>query len=125
AKVRGEIYHLKAAGHRNWHKIDAVIGKVEAARAEGLPVTADMYTYHASSTGLDAFMPDWVKEGGHDAWVARLKDPAVRQQLIAELSETDESGNYIHVEAGRPENIILVSFKKDHLKPLTGKTLAE
>lgn len=125
ANIRGEIYHLKAAGHRNWHKLDAVIEKIEAARADGLAVTADMYTYHASSTGLDAIMPDWVKEGGHDAWVARLKTPEVRAQLIAELSETDATGNYLHVEAGKPENILLVSFKEEHLKPLTGKTLAE
>lgn len=125
AKIRGEIYHLKASGRGNWHKLDAVIEKIERARAEGLPVTADMYPYHASSTGLDAIMPDWVKEGGHDAWVARLKDPAIRRQLIAELSGTDDEGHYLHVEAGRPEHIILVSFKEDRLKPLTGKTLAE
>lgn len=125
AKVRGEIYHLKAAGRKNWQKLDAVVAKVEKARAEGLPVTADMYTYHASSTGLDAIMPDWVKEGGHDAWVARLKDPDIRRQLIEELSATDAEGFYKAVEAGKPENILLVSFKKDHLKPLTGKTLAE
>jgi N-acyl-D-amino-acid deacylase len=125
AKIRGEIYHLKAAGRKNWHKLDAVIEKVERARAEGLPVTADMYTYHASSTGLDAIMPDWVKEGGHDAWVKRLQDPDIRRQLIKELSATDEDGYYRVIEAGKPEHIILASFKKDHLKPLTGKTLAE
>jgi len=125
AKIRGEIYHLKAAGRKNWHKMDAVIEKIEEARAQGLPVTADMYTYHASSTGLDAIMPDWVKEGGHDAWVARLKDPRIRLQLIEELSATDPEGFYKTVEAGKPENIILVSFKTEKLKPLTGKTLAE
>lgn len=125
AKIRSEIYHLKAAGRKNWHKLDAVIEKMENARAEGLPVTADMYTYHASSTGLDAIMPDWVKEGGHGAWVERLQDPAVRDQLIRELSETDADGFYKNIEAGKPDQIILVSFKTDRLKPLTGKTLAE
>jgi N-acyl-D-amino-acid deacylase len=125
ANVRGEIYHLKAAGRKNWHKLDAVIEKVEAARAEGLPVTADMYTYHASSTGLDAIMPDWVKEGGHDAWVARLKNPDTRKKLLAEISPIDEDGFYRNIEAGKPENIILVSFKQERLKHFTGKTLAE
>ena len=79
AKLPAEIYHLKAAGKENWGKMDAAIAKVEQARAEGLHITADMYTYTAGSTGLDATMPPWVQEGGLEAWIERLKDPAIRK----------------------------------------------
>ncbi len=131
--VRGEIYHLKASGQRNWHKMDEVIRRIEAARAEGLPVTADMYTYHASSTGLDAIMPGWVQEGGHDAWVARLKDPDVRQRLMQEIVGLGDStadgngsvGENSYVEAGSADNILLGGFRNPDLKLLSGKTLAE
>jgi N-acyl-D-amino-acid deacylase len=131
--VRGEIYHLKASGRRNWHKMEEVIRRVEAARAEGLPVTADMYTYHASATGLDAIMPGWVQEGGHDAWVERLKDPAVRRRLMVEIVGLEDGaggaegvvGENSYVEAGSAENILLGSFRSEALKPLAGKTLAE
>ncbi|HUR28980.1 MAG TPA: D-aminoacylase, partial [Planctomycetota bacterium] len=91
AKIRAEIYHLKAAGEANWPKLDAVIAKVEAARAAGLAITADMYTYTAGSTGLDAAMPPWVQEGGLDAWCARLKDPALRARVAEEMrTPTDQ-----------------------------------
>ncbi|MCI0393976.1 MAG: D-aminoacylase [Chloroflexi bacterium] len=123
--ARGEIYHLKASGRANWHKLDEVIARVEAARAEGLPVTADMYTYHASATGLDAMMPPWVQEGGHDAWVRRLQDPAVRQRLIEEMSSDSLSWESSYHEAGSAEGVLLASFKSEALKPLTGKSLAE
>lgn len=123
--VRGEIYHLKASGHRNWHKLDKVIARIEAAQAEGLQITADMYTYHASATGLDAAMPGWVQEGGHDAWVERLRDPAVRQRLIAEMSVTGGEWENSYHEAGSPENVLLTAFKNDALKHITGKSLAE
>lgn len=131
--VRGEIYHLKASGQRNWHKMDEVIRRVEAAQAAGLPITADMYTYHASATGLDAIMPGWVQEGGHDAWVARLRDPEVRRRLMREIVGLGEDSAYgngavgenSYVEAGSAENILLGSFRSEALKPLMGKTLAE
>jgi N-acyl-D-amino-acid deacylase len=123
--ARGEIYHLKASGRRNWHKIDEVIERVEAARAAGLPVTADMYTYPASSTGLDSIMPAWVQEGGHDAWVRRLQDPELRRRVIEQITSGDPEWGSSYQEAGRPENIILVGFRNEALKPLTGKTLAE
>ena len=84
AGLRGEIYHLKASHPRNYDKLDEVIAVVEAARAEGVPITADMYTYHASSTGLNYDFPAWVKEGGHEAFVGRLRDPELRQRVVAE-----------------------------------------
>jgi N-acyl-D-amino-acid deacylase len=119
-----EIYHLKAAGKDNYHKLGKVFDLVEAAQAAGLPITADMYTYTAGSTGLYATMPLWVQEGGHDAWVARLKDPEIRARVVAEMKQpTNEWENY-YVGAG-PENILLVGFDTEELRPLTGKTLQE
>jgi N-acyl-D-amino-acid deacylase len=113
APIRGEIYHLKMSHKRNWDKLDEVIAHLEAARAEGLPVTADIYTYHASSTGLNYDFPAWVKEGGHEEFVARLQDGESRRRMIAET------------EMIPPEDILLVSFRNEDLRYLTGKTLAE
>lgn len=113
APARGEIYHLKMSHKRNWAKMDEVIARIEAARAAGLAVTADIYTYHASSTGLNYDFPSWVMEGGHDEFVARLRDPAMRQRVVDEA------------EMIPPEDILLVSFRNEELRPLTGKTLAE
>ncbi len=125
AKIGAEIYHLKATGRKNWDKMEKAIAKVNAARAEGMQITADMYTYPASATGLGATMPDWVQEGGHDAWMSRLKDPETRARLYQEMvTETDEWESSL-LGAGGAQNIILRSFKSEHLKPLIGKTLAE
>lgn len=119
-----EIYHLKAAGQSNWAKMDRVIAKVEAARAEGLRITADMYSYTAGATGLDAMMPPWVQEGGFDAWSTRLQDMSLRQRLIEEIS-TPQSWENLYLAAGTPDNVLLTGFKNPELKPLIGKTLTE
>jgi len=125
AGVPAQVYHLKAAGQENWPKLDSAIARIEAARAEGLQITADMYTYTAGATGLDASMPPWVQEGGHDAWAERLKDPAIRARVAREMrTPTDEWENFF-VAAGSPDRILLVGFSADSLKPLTGKSLAE
>ncbi len=124
AGIRAEIYHLKAAGQSNWNKLDRVIGKVEQAQHNGLEVTANMYTYTAGATGLDAAMPPWVQEGGHDAWVERLKQPALRRRVAREMSTPTDEWENLYLAAG-PEKTLLVGFKNDELKPLTGKTLAE
>jgi N-acyl-D-amino-acid deacylase len=125
AHVPAEIYHLKAAGKDNWGKLDAVIKEVEAARAQGLRITADMYTYTAGATGLDASMPPWVQEGGYDAWAARLRDAGVRERVIREMRTPSDQWENLLLGAGSPDRVLLVSFKNDALKPLTGKTLAE
>jgi N-acyl-D-amino-acid deacylase len=125
AGSRAEVYHLKAAGQANWHKLDAVIERIEAARAEGLAITADMYTYPAASTGLDAAMPPWAQEGGHRAWMARLGDPGLRARLRDEIARPADDWENLFVMAGSPENILLVGFKNEALKPLTGLTLAQ
>ena len=125
AGIRGEIFHLKAAGQANWEKLDAVIEVVESARAEGLDISTNMYTYTAGATGLDAAMPPWVQEGGHQAWVDRLKDPAIRRRVVREMSTPTDEWENLYLAAGSPENVLLVGFKNEALKPLTGKTLAE
>jgi N-acyl-D-amino-acid deacylase len=124
AQIPAEIYHLKAAGEANWPKMDEVIRKVEAARSEGLAITADMYTYVAGATGLDAAMPPWVQEGGHEKWVERLKDPAIRRRVRREMSTPSDTWENLLLMAGSPERVLLVGFRNDALKPLTGKTLA-
>jgi len=120
-----EIYHLKAAGVGNWPKMDTLIRKVEAARAEGLRITADMYTYEAGATGLDASMPPWVQEGGYDQWAARLKDPAIRRRVAREMTTPTDEWENLALSAGSPDKVLLVGFRADSLKHLTGKTLAE
>ena len=125
AGIHAEIYHLKAAGKANWSKLQALIEKVEAAQAEGLQITADMYNYTAGKTGLDAAMPLWVQEGGHDAWVTRLKDPAVRRRVRQEMAAPGADWENLYWAAGSADNLLLVEFRNDSLKPLTGKTLAE
>jgi N-acyl-D-amino-acid deacylase len=125
AGIHAEIYHLKAAGQSNWGKLNELIEHVEAAQAQGLDITADMYTYPASATGLDAAMPTWVQEGGYDAWVQRLKDPVVRQRVIEEMRTPSDKWDNGLLSAGSPDRVLLVGFKNAALKPLTGKTLAE
>jgi N-acyl-D-amino-acid deacylase len=119
-----EIFHMKAAGQPNWGKLDPAIAKVEAARAAGVRITADMYTYTAGATGLDAAMPPWVQSGGLEAWIARLKDPAVRARVIAQMRDPKAGYENLYLPAGA-EGTLLLAFKNDRLKPLTGKTLAE
>jgi len=125
ARVPAEIYHLKAAGEANWGKLPAVIERIEAARAAGLEITADVYVYTAGATGLDAAMPPWVQEGGHDAWVARLRDPAVRERLAHEMRTPTDAWENLYLAAGSADKVLLIGFKNPALKPLTGKTLAE
>ena len=125
AGLPAEIYHLKAAGRSNWHKMDQVIAMVEAARAEGVHITADMYNYPAGATGMDAAMPPDVQEGGHDAWVERLRNPAIRARVRREMRTPTDEWENLYLEAGTPDNILLVGFRQDSLKYLTGKTLAD
>ncbi len=120
-----QIYHMKPAGRENWHKSEPMLRKLWQARAEGLDVTANIYPYTAGATGLYATMPLWVQEGGHDAWVKRLKDPAIRARLVKEMRAEPVGWENLMHDAGGPENVLLLAFKNEKLKPLTGKTLAE
>jgi N-acyl-D-amino-acid deacylase len=125
AKVHAQAYHLKAAGQKNWPKMSQAIAKIEAARKAGLPISADMYPYTAGATGLDAAMPTWVQQGGIDGWVAQLKKPDVRQRVIAEMRDPNAKWESLLLAAGSPERVLLIGFKTEKLKPLTGKSLAE
>jgi len=118
-----EIYHLKASGKPNWGKLDAVIARIEKARAAGTRITADMYTYTAGATGLDAAMPPWVQDGGLEAWIEHLKDPATRARVIADMRDPKPSWENLALRAG-PDGTLLLAFKNAKLKPLTGRTLA-
>jgi N-acyl-D-amino-acid deacylase len=119
-----EIYHYKQAGKDNWGKIDAAIARVNDARAHGQRITADMYTYAASSTGFDAAFPTWMQDGGLEAWVKRLKDPALRARAVAEMKGPMGTEN-AKLVVDDPDKVLLVGFKTDKLKPLTGKSLGE
>jgi N-acyl-D-amino-acid deacylase len=125
AQVSAEIYHLKEAGRDNWGKLDEVIRHVQAAQGQGLHITADMYTYTAGATGLDASMPPWVQEGGYDEWAKRLKDPTVRKRVVEEMRNPSDKWENLLQATGSADRVLLVSFKNDALKPLTGKTLSE
>jgi N-acyl-D-amino-acid deacylase len=124
AGVPAEIYHLKAAGRDHWGKVDAALARVQEARQQGLRITADMYTYPAGATGLNATMPPWVQEGGYEAWVKRLKDPATRARLRKEMTTPTNEWENFFIGAG-PDGILLSGFKSQALKPLTGNTLSE
>jgi N-acyl-D-amino-acid deacylase len=125
AKLPAEIYHLKAAGQANWPKMNRVIETIESARRSGLKITADMYTYPAGATGLDASMPPWVLDGGYDAAYKRLADPDTRKKIAAAIRTPSADWENLYLAAGSPDRVLLVEFKSDALKPLTGKTLAE
>ena len=125
AKIPAEIYHLKVAGQKNWARLPEVIRKVEEARASGLNITADMYTYTAGATGLDAAMPPWVQEGGLEAWRKRLQDPAIRKRVRKEMREPDPKWDNLYLATGSPDEVLLIGFKNEKLKPLTGKTLGD
>ncbi len=119
-----EIYHLKQAGSGNWDKLDPIIARIEAARASGVRISADMYNYTAGATGLDAAMPPWVREGGYDQWAARLKDPATRAKVAAEMKHRPVGWDNLYFQAGSAEKVVFLAFKNPELKKYTGRTLA-
>ena len=125
ANIPAEIYHIKAAGKSNWPKVDALLAKIEAAQKEGVKIAADMYTYTAAGTGLDACLPPWTEDGGYPALFKRLRDPATREKIAAEVKTPSDAWENLYLAAGSPENILVVGFKSEKLKPLTGKSLAE
>lgn len=125
ANIPAEVFHLKMAGKPNWPKFADVVKRIEAARAAGLKITADMYNYTAGSTGLDAAMPPWVQEGGYQAWAARLRDPAIRERVRREMNDPSAKWENYFLAPGSPDKILLVGFKNEALKRYTGKTLGE
>jgi N-acyl-D-amino-acid deacylase len=124
ARIPAEIYHLKAAGEANWPKMPRVIAMIEQARRSGLRITADMYSYPAGATGLDASMPPWVLDGGYEEAFKRLRDPGIRKKIAAAIRTPSREWENLYLAAGSPERVLPVEFKSEALKPLTGKTLA-
>lgn len=124
AHIPAEIYHLKLAGESNWSKIDTVLATIKQANQNGLKITADMYTYTAGATGLDAAMPTWVQEGGLYEWIRRLQDPVIRKKVAAEMRKPGETWENLLLMAGSPDNVLLLGFANDSLKQYAGKTLA-
>jgi len=125
AEIPAEIYHFKSAGQANWPLFDQAVAMVEQARAEGLQITADVYTYPASATGLNATIPPWVQEGGFEASLVRMQDPVLRERIAREMLQESEEWENGYLGVGSPDNILLVGFRSAALKPLTGKTVAE
>jgi N-acyl-D-amino-acid deacylase len=125
ANLPAEIYHLKAAGQANWDKMDKVIAMINDARRKDMKITADMYTYPAGATGLDAAMPPWVLDGGYEALFKRLQDPATRKKIADAIRTPTNEWENLYLAAGSPDRVLLVEFKSEKLKPYTGKTLAE
>lgn len=125
AGVHGEVHHLKAAGQANWPKMQLAIERIEAARSAGLGISANMYSYTAGATGLDAAMPPWVQEGGLEGWIGRLRDPAIARRVLVEMRAPGSNWENLYYAAGSADRVVLIGFKSEALKPLTGKTLAE
>jgi N-acyl-D-amino-acid deacylase len=125
AQIPAEVYHIKAAGQRNWGKLDGFLSRIEAAQKEGLKIRANMYTYTAAGTGLDACLPPWTEDGGYPALFKRLRDPETRRKIAAEVKTDSDQWENLYIAAGSPDRILLVGFKSEKLKPLTGKSLAE
>jgi N-acyl-D-amino-acid deacylase len=125
AGLPAEIYHLKTSGEANWGKMDKVIAMINDARKKGMKITADMYMYTAGATGLDAAMPPWVFDGGREAANKRLQDPETRKKIADAIRTPSNDWENLYMLAGSPDRILLVGFRSDALKPLTGKTLAE
>ncbi len=124
AGLPAEIYHLKAAGQSNWDKLEPAVAKIDSARGQGLRITADMYTYTAGATGLDAAMPPWCQEGGLEAWIERLKDPKTRRRILEEMRTPSDDWENLLLAAGDASKVLLAGFRNEKLRPLTGKTLA-
>src|ERR1700704_2844263 len=125
ANIPAEVYHIKAAGQKNWPKEDELLARIEKAQKDGLKIRANMYTYTAAGTGLDACFPPWTEDGGYPALFKRLRDPATREKIKAEVKIDSDKWENVYLAAGSPDKIILVGFKSEKLKPLTGKTLAD
>lgn len=125
AGLPAEIYHLKMAGSENWNKLDSVLAMIDATNKSGIKITADMYTYRAGATGLDAAMPPWLQEGGLQEWIKRMKNPQIRKKALAEMRKPSDQWENLLLMSGGAENVLLLGFANDSLRQFTGKTLAE
>jgi N-acyl-D-amino-acid deacylase len=125
AGIAAEVYHIKAAGEKNWPKAEQLLERIEAAQKEGLKIRANMYTYTAAGTGLDACLPPWTEDGGFPALFKRLRDPVTRAKIAEQVRVDSDQWENLYLASGSPARILLVGFKSEKLKPLTGKSLAD
>jgi N-acyl-D-amino-acid deacylase len=125
AGIPAEVYHIKAAGEKNWPKAEHLLERIEAAQKEGLKIRANMYTYTAAGTGLDACLPPWTEDGGYPALFKRLRDPVTRAKIAEQVRVDSDQWENLYLASGSPARILLVGFKSEKLKPLTGKSLAD
>ncbi len=125
AGLPAEIYHLKMAGQANWNKLDSVLAMIDQANKAGVKITADMYTYQAGATGLDAAMPPWLQEGGLNQWIKKMKNPKFRKMALDEMKKPSDKWENLLLMSGSPDNVLLLGFNNDSLRQFTGKTLAE
>src|SRR5207248_7582431 len=125
AHIPAELYHIKALGQKNWGKMDTLLARIDAARKEGLPIRANMYTYIAGGTGLDARLPPWTQDDGYPELLKQLRDPEIRKKIAAEVKVDSDKWENLYLGAGSPDRIVLSDFTSEKLKPLDGKSLAE
>jgi len=125
AAIPANIWHLKTAFKRNWGRMPKVLARLEAARAEGLDVAANQYPWTAAQNNLDACLPPWVREGGRETLLARLKDPAVRERARKEMGEDTDAWSNQWFGAGGGSGVMLVAVLNPELKKWEGKTLEE
>ena len=124
AGIRAQIWHLKTAYKKNWGRMPAVLERLRAARAEGIDVAANQYPYTAGSNGLDACLPPWIREGGHDALLKRLADPAQRERAKAEMLQDSDAWSNQYLGAGGPDRVLVASVLNPALKKYEGKNIA-
>jgi dihydroorotase/N-acyl-D-amino-acid deacylase len=126
ANIPAEIFHLKTAYKANWGKMAEVLARIHAARDRGLDITANQYPYVRASNGLDACLPLWVREGGKQKMVARLKDPAQRERAKKEMEDPNSPGwENQWYGSGGGDGVMLSSVLNADLKKYEGKTLTE
>jgi len=125
AHIPVEIWHIKVAGKENWGRMPEVVAKINAARAEGVDVSANTYAYTAWFNTLSAFIPPWAHDGGDTKLVERLKDPALRARIRKELMAPSKDWDNEWQEIPGPESVLIGVVQNPELLPLEGKTLAE
>ncbi|MEX0786350.1 MAG: amidohydrolase family protein, partial [Dehalococcoidia bacterium] len=123
--VPAEIYHLKAGGRANWPKMDRAIEMVEAARAAGQPVSADMYTYPAGATGLSNAIPPWFHDGGPRKLLERLEDVGTRKEIRRAIEETEDGWENLYRGAGGGQGVLILGVRKEENRKYQGKYLSQ
>jgi dihydroorotase/N-acyl-D-amino-acid deacylase len=125
AQIPAEIWHLKTAYKKNWGRMPEVIAKINAARAQGLDITADVYPYTAASTSLTACLPPWALEGGTEKMLARLRDPATRERIKQDILKDTSDWENIYLGSGGASGVLIGSVVNKDVESLQGKRVSE